>query len=451
MTWKRRRAAWCALLLLLLILAGCAGGGDRGEPGAPPAGGAGPTPGPEAGAGPNPAPGAEAGAPGPNPAPGADADEPPGPAAGQRQTARLLAVGDLLMHLPLVYASALPDGDWDFTPLFEPVRPWIEAADLAIANLETTLTGPDYPWAGYPSFNTPPELARDLKRVGFDVLTHANNHSLDYLTFGIEKTHEALERYGMPHTGTARTPEEREEILVVEAAPGIRVAVLAYTATTNWIPLPEPWSVNLVDDERMPADIRRARAREDVDLVVVALHFGEEYAREPNDDQRYYVDVALQAGADVVLGSHPHVIQPIEVRQVRDEFGRDLPRAVIYSLGNFISNQEGLYREAGLMLLIDVAKADGVTRIEQVSFVPTWVHPYRADGQQRYRVVAVEQALRDYEAGRDPYLTPADVQRLQEVWADTTRQAVGSPEVSLWSVDQPRQHPAAQAAAAGTS
>ncbi len=283
------------------------------------------------------------------------------------------------------------------------------------------------------------------------MLTHANNHSLDYSKLGIEKTHEALERYGMPHTGTARTPEEREEVLVVEPVPGIRVAVLAYTASTNWIPLPEPWSVNLVDDEQMPADIRRARSREDVDLVAVALHFGEEYAREPSEEQRYYVDVALQAGADIVLGSHPHVIQPIEVRQVRDEFGRDLPRAVIYSLGNFISNQEGLYREAGLMLLIDVAKEDGVTRIEQVSFVPTWVHGYRVDGQQKYRVVAVEQALRDYEAGLDPLLTPADYQRLQEVWADTTRQAVGSPEVFVWSVDQPRQYPGAQAAASGAS
>jgi len=427
---------------VLLVLAGCGGRAERGDGGTPPPGGEVQAPG--AGEGPD-----ETGAEEPGSEPGqAETDE---PETGQRQTARLLAVGDLLMHLPLVHASALPDDQWDFTPLFEPVRPWIEAADLAIANLETTLTGPDYPWAGYPSFNTPPELARDLKTVGFDVLTHANNHSLDYSQFGIEKTNEALERYGMPHTGTARTPEERERILVVEPVPGIRVAVLAYTASTNWIPLPEPWSVNLVDDEQMPADIRRARARDDVDLVVVALHFGEEYAREPNDEQRHFVDVALQAGADIVLGSHPHVIQPIEVRQVRDEFGRDLPRAVIYSLGNFISNQDGLYREAGLMMLIDVAKEDGVARVEQVSFVPTWVHGYQSRGQQRYRVVAVEQALRDYEAGLDPYLTPADYQRLREVWDDTTRQAVGSPEVSVWSVDQPRQHPSAQATAPGAS
>lgn len=365
------------------------------------------------------------------------------PSPPPRLTARILAVGDLLMHLPLVYSSALPEDQWDFTPLFEPVKPWIESADLAVANMETTLTGTDYPWAGYPSFNTPPELARDVKKVGFDVLTHANNHTLDYVQFGIDQTNAALDSYGVPHTGANRSAEERERILVVEVVPGIKMAVLAYTATTNWIPLPEPWSVNLVDDEQMPADIRRARALPDVDLVAVALHFGEEYAREPNDEQRHYVDVALQAGADIVLGDHPHVIQPIEVRQVVDELGRDLPRAIIYSEGNFISNQEGLHKEAGLMLLVDVAKEEGVTRIERVSFIPTWVHPYTKDGQERFRVVPVEQAMRDFEQQRDhPLITEADYQRLQEVWADTTVQAVGSPEVTVWSVDQPKGYPA---------
>lgn len=426
---RPRRAVLLALALLLLT--GCSSAAPGGFAAIPQ-----PVPGATPSAGPQPLPGATP----PGGSPVATKAPPPGttqPDPGTPVRARLLAVGDLLMHLPLVHSSALPDGGWDFTPLFQPVRPWIEAADMAIANLETTLTGPDYPWAGYPSFNTPPELARDLRAVGFDVLTNANNHTLDYVQFGINQTNDALDRYGVAHTGASRTPEEREQILVVEPVPGLRVALLAYTATTNWIPLPEPWSVNLVDDERMPADIRRARSLEGVDLVVVALHFGEEYEREPNDQQRYYVDVALRAGADIVLGSHPHVIQPIEVRQVRDDFGRDLPRAVIYSEGNFISNQTGLHREAGLMLLVDVVKEGGVTRVERVSFIPTWVHGYTVGGQKRYRVVAVEKAMRDYEAGADPLIAPADYARLREVWADTTVQAVGSPEVAVWSVEQP--------------
>lgn len=355
--------------------------------------------------------------------------------------ARILAVGDLLMHTPLVHTSALPGEEWDFTPLFGPVQPWIEGADLAMANLETTLTGKDYPWSGYPSFNTPPEFARDLKRVGFDLITHANNHSLDYGEVGLVKTSEALERYGLPHTGTARTAEEREQIPVVEVTPGIQLAMLAYTYGTNGIPLPHPWSVNMLDPERMAADIRRARQLPGVDLVAVALHMGDEYAREPNAEQQAYVKLATEAGADLILGNHPHVIQPIELRQVKDAFGRELPRAVIFSLGNFISNQEGLPREAGLMLLIDVVKEQGVTRVERVAFLPTWVHPYRVNGSKRYRVVAVEKAMRDFETGADPLVTEADYQRLKAVWTETLKQAVGSPEVMLWSIDQPVGHP----------
>lgn len=361
----------------------------------------------------------------------------PVPAEPPAVHARILAVGDLLMHTPLVWASQTGEDAWDFKPLFEPVRPWIEGADLAIANLETTLTGKDFPWAGYPSFNTPPEFARDLKAIGFDVITHANNHTLDYGELGLRKTNEALEQFGLPHTGANRTPEEQDRILVVEVAPAIKMAVLAYTYGTNGIPLPQPWSVNMLDPERIKADIRRARGLPDVDLVAVALHFGDEYARKPNEEQKAYVNLSLDAGADIVLGDHPHVIQPIEIRQVKDQFGRDLPRAVIFSEGNFISNQEGLYKEAGLMLIIDVKKEKGRTTVEAVSFVPTWVHPYKADGKEKFRVVAVEKAMRDYEAKQDPLITAADYERLKAVWADTTVQAVGSPEVKLLGFDQP--------------
>lgn len=351
--------------------------------------------------------------------------------------ARILAVGDLLMHTPLVFSSQIGENQWDFKPLFEPVRPWLEGADLAIANLETTLTGDRYPWAGYPSFNTPPELARDAMATGIDVFTHANNHSLDYGEYGLKQTSDALDRLGVPHTGTSRTPEEREQILVVQVAPTIRMAILAYTYGTNGIPLPHPYSVNMLDPERIPADIRRARALPGVDLVAVALHFGDEYARQPSDEQEHYVQLTLQAGADIILGDHPHVIQKIETRQVVDKFGRDRRRAVIFSLGNFISNQVGLQREAGLMLIIDLQKDREITTIDQVSFLPTWVHTYGTAKGKRYRVVAVEKAIRDYEAQKDPLVTAADYARLNEVWADTTIQAVGSSDVKLLTIDMP--------------
>lgn len=353
------------------------------------------------------------------------------PPEPQAVEARIVAVGDLLMHLPLVYSSELPDGGWDFKPLFEPVAPLIQKADFAVANLETTLTGSDYPWSGYPGFNTPPEFARDVKAVGFDAVTHANNHALDYDEPGLIKTIEALERYGIPRTGTNRTPDEQEQILVVEVVPGIKMALLSYTYGTNGIPLPNPWNVNMLDPDRIRADIRQAREMPEVDLVAVALHMGEEYAREPNEEQEFYVQLSLEAGADIILGDHPHVVQKIEVRQVTDEFGRDLPRAVIFSLGNFISNQVGLDRLEGLMFVVDVRKEDGVTRVEKVSFIPTYVHTYYTQDGERYRVVSLEQAMRDYEQGTDPLITAADYQLFQEAWADTTERAIGCPEVTV--------------------
>lgn len=372
----------------------------------------------------------------PTPAPPVEQAKPAPPPEPPAVRARILAVGDLLMHTPLVFSSQAGD-DWDFKPLFEPVRPWIAGADLAYANLETTLTGKDFPWSGYPSFNTPPELARDIKTVGWDVVTNANNHALDYSEFGLQKTADHLDQYGMPHTGTFRTAEEREQILVVNVGPAIKMAMLSYTYGTNGVPLPHPWSVNMLDPERIRSDIQKARQLPGVDLVAVALHFGDEYARQPNEEQERYVQLSLEAGADIILGDHVHVIQKIEVRQVKDQFGRDLPRAVIFSLGNFISNQEGLYKEAGLMLLVDVKKEKGATTVEEVSFIPTWTHPYTLNGTKHFRVVAVEKALRDYEAKADPLLTAADYARLKEVWADTTVQAVGSPAVKVFHTDLP--------------
>lgn len=361
---------------------------------------------------------------------------PPEPKEPPVVHARILAVGDLLMHTPLVYSSQIGEDQWDFTPLFEPVRPWIEGADLAVANLETTLTGKDYPWSGYPSFNTPPDFARDVKAVGFDALTNANNHALDYDQPGINNTNAAMDRAGLPHTGASRSPEEQERIMVLPVTPEINLALLAYTAHTNWLTPAHPWSLNLMEAERVKADVKRARQLPGVDLVALALHFGDEYAREPNEHQEFFVNLALEAGADIILGNHPHVIQKIQRRQVRDEFGRDLPRAVIFSLGNFISNQVGLTKEAGLMFVVDVKKEKGMTTIEEISFVPTWVHGFKANGQKRYRVVSVEKAMKDYESGADPLITAADYARLKEVWADTTVQAVGGPGVSVLRLDR---------------
>ncbi|MDF2628803.1 MAG: hypothetical protein K0R39_2634 [Symbiobacteriaceae bacterium] len=350
--------------------------------------------------------------------------------------ARILAVGDLNPHVPIVEAAQTGEKQWDFTPLFAHVRPWLEGADFIIGDLETTFVK-DYPFSGYPSFNSPSVFVRDLKAVGFDAVTNANNHALDYDGPGLIETANAIDAYGMPHTGTARTAEEREKTLVLDVAPGLKMALLSYTYATNGIPLPQPFMVNMLDPDLIRSDVRRARQQPGVDLVAVAYHFGDEYAREPNEEQEKFVTLALEAGADMILGDHVHVLQRMEVRQVKDEFGRDRKRAVAFCMGNFVSAQEGLHRQESYMMAIDVKKENGETTIEQVSFVPTFMHRYTVNGQKRFRTVVVEKAIKEYEAGKDPLITAADYALLKEAWADITAHVAGSPEVNILHADSP--------------
>lgn len=353
------------------------------------------------------------------------------------QHGRILAVGDLLMHLPLVTISQTQDG-YDFTPLFSEVKPWIEGADLAIANLETTLTGPAYPYSNYPTFNTPQEFARDIKKVGFDAIVHANNHSLDYGEYGLTQTSEALERAGLPHIGTARTPDEAEKILVLPVVPGIKMALLNYTYGTNGIPLPQPWSVNLLDKDRVQADVRRARQLPGVDLVAVAFHYGDEDTREPNQQQIEFNDLAIQAGADIIFGNHVHATQRVEfLPKVKDEWGRVKNRAVFYGLGNFISRQLETHQECGLMGLVDLVKANGEAEVESMAVIPTWQHHWWVNGVKRTRVVLMEKAMADYQAGKDPLLIQANYERLQTAWADTIRWTVAETKVSVYPYTAP--------------
>ncbi|HLO03047.1 MAG TPA: CapA family protein [Symbiobacteriaceae bacterium] len=346
---------------------------------------------------------------------------------------RILAVGDLLMHLPLVTISETKDG-YDFTPLFQEVKPWIEGADLAIANLETTLTGPAYPYSNYPTFNTPQEFARDIKKVGFDAIVHANNHALDYGEYGLTQTSESLERAGLPHIGTARTPAEAEKILVLDVVPGIKLALLNYSYSTNGIPLPQPWSVNLLDKDRVRADVRRARQLPAVDLVAVAFHYGDEDTREPNQQQIEFNDLAIQAGADMIFGDHVHATQRVEfLPKVKDEWGRVKNRAVFYGLGNFISRQLELHQECGLIGLVDLVKQNGESEVESMAIIPTWRQNWWDGGLKRTRVVVMEKAMADYKAGTDPLMTTEAYERLQLAWNDTLRWTVAETKVPVYS------------------
>lgn len=300
----------------------------------------------------------------------------------------LASVGDIFLgDTPLRHARDPKTGEHDFHASFEHVKAWIHAADLAVANLETTVAGADLGYSGYPVFNAPDALLEAMRDAGFDVVTNANNHSMDRGEKGVIRTKDALDRFGFVHTGTARSQEERDAVTMVEVN-GIKVAFSAYSYGTNGIPVPKPYLVNLLDEALMTADIARAREA-GADLVAVALHFGDEYAVAPNAFQEELADRLLAAGADIILGSHPHVLQRAELRGE----GR-LKKAVLYSQGNFLSSQVGADRKTSAIFYLDLEKdqVTGEAGVAGIRFKPVFVHAAWVRGRLVWRPVPAAEA-----------------------------------------------------------
>jgi poly-gamma-glutamate synthesis protein (capsule biosynthesis protein) len=334
-------------------------------------------------------------------------------------TIRLAIVGDLMCHSSQFNEARTATG-YDFRYAFAPVRRYLVEADLAIGNLETVTAGEAERFTGYPAFNTPVEYLDALKDAGFDVLTTANNHSLDRQFLGVERTINALDARGLRHTGSARTQSERDRSLIVSVK-GLQLGVLAYTYGTNGIPMPagRPFAVNLIDTLAMARDVVRARV-EGAEAIAVFLHWGNEYERQPNTAQRRVAAFLARQGVDLILGSHPHVLQPAE--WLGDATDRTF---ALYSLGNFFSAQRQPFTDSGVIMQLSLIRPrdGGRVRIGTTQFVPTYVVR-----RPRYRIVAVADALRAIENGQstNPSYVPGDAARLRAVWTETTSHLTNS-------------------------
>lgn len=330
----------------------------------------------------------------------------------REDTVRIAVVGDLMCHSTQFQAAKTSNG-YDFRPAFQAVKPYLSAADLTFGNLETVTAGASETFTGYPMFNTPVEYLDALSDAGFDVLTTANNHSLDRRFPGVERTIEALEARGLLHTGTARTAEERERRLIVTVK-GLRLGILAYTYGTNGIPMPQgkPFAVNLMDTLVMAGDIRKART-EGAEAIAVFLHWGLEYERLPNANQKTIAEFLARQGVSLVMGSHPHVLQPAGWIGAPGTGS-----LVIYSLGNFFSGQRRAYTDAGIILQLSLFRdrTTGKVRTGDVRFIPTYVSTLNG-----YRILPVADALEQAEAletaARSAMAT--DLIRMRAVWSET--------------------------------
>ena len=304
----------------------------------------------------------------------------------QSQEVSFLFMGDIMGHGPQI-RSAYQNSEkkYNYDKVFEPLEDIISSVDFAVANLEVTLAGP--PYMGYPQFSSPDELAEACNNNGVDVLVTANNHSCDRKNSGVIRTVEVLDSFKILHTGTFKDEKKRDqENLLILSKKGIKVGLLNYTYGTNGIPFSTPAYVNMLDSSLIKQDVINARKKK-LDKLIVFVHWGYEYRDFPNSYQKKFNTFFNEIGVDVVIGSHPHVLQPMIYKiENNKEF------LTVFSLGNFVSNQRESRKDGGAMFRLSFEKKGGKVYISRKEYVLTWVHKFLDDGKYQYQILPCAKA-----------------------------------------------------------
>lgn len=324
-------------------------------------------------------------------------------------------VGDLMCHLPQTKNAELQIGVYDFKPSFEYIKPYLQNADLTIGNLETTFAGTGQPYAGYPAFNSPDSYCEALKDAGFDFLVTANNHSMDTREVGLLRTIDVIKKNKLGYTGTYISEQDQDSIRILTIK-GIRLAILNYTYGTNGLYPTQNhhYMLNVIDSAGITNAVKLCK-KNGADAILVFYHMGVENVSEPTEAQKNAVKYALDAGANFVIGSHPHVVGPTTTQYssaINDTV------FVAYSLGNFLSNQYWRYTDAGVILKLHIQKnmTKQVTKFKSANYTPTWV--YRGDGSKKMHIIFP--ANMAFDTLKLPaYLQASHQQKMQEAFNDT--------------------------------
>ena len=330
-------------------------------------------------------------------------------------TIRLVFAGDVMGHGMQIKGAWRDGGDscYHYHPVFQWVKDYITAADVAVANLEVTLAGA--PYTGYPRFSSHQSLAYALQDAGFDVLLTANNHVLDRGKQGMERTLDVLDSIGMLHTGTFRNSAERDTCypLIIEKN-NFRLALLNDTYSTNGIAVEKPNVVNFIDTLRMAADLAKARELKP-DFIITCIHWGEEYKNKENATQRQIAAFLARNGCNLVVGAHPHVVQPLA--KISVAAGDSI--YVAYSLGNFISNQRDRYRDGGITFEITLTKTDSTVTVQSIGYEPFWVYRYPENRVSVFRLIRINDYLVNPE--RYPVISEQDKKLMMQFYDDTKK------------------------------
>ncbi len=269
-------------------------------------------------------------------------------------------------------------------------------------------------YSNYPQFNSPEELAYGLADMGIDVLSTAGNHCLDKGFSGLSNTLNVLDSAKISHTGTARTKEERDTILLKNVN-GIKVAFISYTYGTNGIPIPDgkDFCVNLIDKNLIKKDIESAKSQ-NADVIISCMHWGIEYQTKQNAEQEELADFLFQNGVDIILGNHPHVLQPMEKKTITLEDGSIKDCFVIYAFGNFICDQNAENTRNSIILNMDITKnPDGKILIDNIDYIPTYMYKNPNLSIRKMKVLDIEKTISNYENGTDTSIGQSTYNLLQ--------------------------------------
>ncbi len=331
-------------------------------------------------------------------------------------TITISAVGDLMCHSPQFEYAKVNADSFDFNPTFKFISQYLNKSDLTFGNLETVTGGKLSGYSGYPFFNVPDEFVTAIKNAGFGLLATSNNHALDKGEKGLLRTISVINKNNIGYVGTYSSEKDRDSIRILNIK-GIKIAFLAYTygVNGNYIPKDKPYLLKLIDTVQIKKDIKKAREK-GTELVFVYIHFGDEYHKLPTNYQMMIVNKTIQDGADIIIGSHPHVVEPVAFFKT---IGGKLETGfVAYSLGNFISNQRWRYSDAGVILKLFITKdveKDSIF-ISKVVYLPTWDFKGKINGKSEFEILPAQDAFVNPVLS---FLSKLDREKMMQAFNDT--------------------------------
>lgn len=322
-------------------------------------------------------------------------------------TFTLTAIGDVMCH-NTQYMDAYDSntGTYDFSYVFDNISSYTKTADICIGNLETSFAGEDRGYSNYPTFNSPDSLADSLKRIGVDVLSTAGNHALDMGFSGLSRTIDVLDKADISHLGTYKTQEDQDKVLI-KYVKGVKIAFINYTYGTNGISVPsdKKFCINLIDKDLIKKHIETAK-NQNADIIVACMHWGTEYQTKQNSEQEELADFLFQNGVNVIIGNHPHVIQPMEKRTVTLEDGSTRDGFVAYALGNFICDQNAVNTRDSIILNLKITKhTDGSITIDNYDYVPIYMYKDSSVSKHKMKILDINKTIYNYEHNLDDSIT----------------------------------------------